>query len=210
MRNSLLLGCILASSSVSAELQLPHSIDETLSSEQVNENIEYLTVEANAALAAIEQLQAVTTTPILERMSAGTEVTLATQGDLSVKASCQFNNGSESSEGFALTLWTESNTPGSLVYSDDEGYYGDAENTIAYWVDYSTDNHTAYRFDNWIDQGITVSPLGNVILMDGETFGYGINVQGSDCLISGHVISFQGDAAPEDFDADLIISQEDF
>lgn len=205
MRHTLLLGCILASSSTLADIQLPNPLSTDLDSTQVNENIEYLRNEANSALAAIEALQAITTTPVLERMAAGTELTLATQGDLSVKASCSFNNGSESSQGYSLELWTETTSAGSLVYSEnDSGYYGEFENTTSVWVNISTSNDTDTEWGNEIDQGVTVSPQGHVIMMDGETFGYGISVQGSDCLISGQISSFKGDAAPEDFDASLL------
>ena len=205
MRHTLLLSCVLASSSTFADIQLPNPLSTDLNSTQVNENIEYLKNEANSALAAIEALQTVTTTPVLERMAAGTELTLATQGDLSVKVSCSFNNGSEASQGYSLVLWTETTSAGSLVYSEnDSGYYGEFENTESIWVDISTDNDTSTGWGNYIDQGITVSPQGHVIMMDGETFGYGLNVQGSDCLISGQISSFKGAAAPESFDASLV------
>jgi hypothetical protein len=195
----------MASTFSSAEIALPHALSTSLTAEQINENLVALSAAANTAVADIEALKQVTTTKVFERMTAGDEVTLITQGDLSVKASCVFNNGSESSLGFELELWTEATAAGSLVYTeDDSGYYGEAENQRADWFSESTENDTDWNWENYIDQGITVSAAGDVVMMDGESFGYGINVQGSDCLITGQISSFKGAAAPESFDASLV------
>ncbi|MFQ3170949.1 MAG: hypothetical protein ACI9DG_000978 [Oleispira sp.] len=50
-------------------------------------------------------------------MTAGDEVTLLFQGDLSVKASCVFNNGADTSLGMTLELWTESRILGAIQTS---------------------------------------------------------------------------------------------
>ena len=202
---ALFVSCCMASTFSSAEIDLPHALSTSLTSEQINENLAALSDAANTALADIEALQQVTTTKVLERMTAGDEVTLLTQGDLTVKASCVFNNGSESSTGFELELWTESTAAGTLAANDGTyGYYGDEGNQISTWVSWSTETDTETSWRNYIDQGVTVSPTGNVVMMDGESFGYGINVQGSDCLITGQISSFQGEEAPESFDASLL------
>lgn len=206
-RHTILLGCLLASASASADIQLPHALSPSLTTEQVNENIAYLTETANTALADIEALQSVTTTQVLQRMSAGQgEITLVTQGEISVKASCEFNNLSEASEGISLKVWTEAENEGALLAAESYGYYGGSDNLQAIWFDEETDNHTDYIFSNYIDQGVTVSASGDVVMMDGESFGYGINVQGSDCLITGQISSFTDIAAPESFDPSNIVS----
>ena len=202
---ALFISCCMASTFASAEIQLPHALSTSLTPSQINDNLVALSAAANTTVADIEALKQVTSTKVLERMTAGDEVTLLVQGDLSVKASCVFNNGSESSEGFELELWTETTAAGTLAAIDDNyGYYGGADNQISTWVSWSTSDDTDSDWGNYIDQGVTVSPAGNVVMMDGESFGYGINVQGSDCLITGQISSFQGAAAPESFNANLV------
>ncbi|HCM06795.1 MAG TPA: hypothetical protein DIC30_12375 [Oceanospirillales bacterium] len=205
-RTALFVGCCMASTFSSAEIDLPHALSDSLTATQINENLAALSDAANTALADIEALQQVTTTKVLERMTAGDEITLLTQGDSTVKVSCVFNNGSESSEGFELELWTESTAAGTLAVNYDiyGGYYGEEGNQVSTWVSWSTSSDTNTSWGNEIDQGITVSPTGHVVMMDGESFGYGINVQGSDCLITGQISSFQGEEAPESFDASLL------
>lgn len=206
---SILVLGVAAAMPVSAELQLPHAVSADLTSEQVNANLQYLTTEANKAVAAIADLQKVKTVPVLERMTAvaesdlAAEKTLFTSGPISVKASCILNNNTDTTNGIELRLWTESTNVGALVVTDEDysGYYRSESEVanaplVATWFDDSTSSENKYILDNSIDQGSTVAPSGEVILMDGETFTYGINIQGSDCLLAGQIFAFKGEAAP--------------
>jgi hypothetical protein len=206
-RTALFISCCIAATFSNADIQLPHALSSSLTAEQINENLLALSVAVNTAVADIEELKQVTTTKVFERMTAGDEVTLLVQGDLSVKSSCVFNNGADTSLGMTLELWTESPVAGSLVAIGELGgnaYYGEAENQKIIWVNVNTSNDTTWQWGNYIDQGVTVSAAGDVVMMDGESFGYGINVQGSDCLITGQISSFKGTEAPASFDASLV------
>ena len=126
---------------------------------------------------------------------------LLQRDDVAVKARCTFINSNDSAAGRKLELWSETTSAGTLVYNDnDSGYFGDTDNQTSEWVSQITENDTSWRWSNYIDQGVLVTPGGTVVMMDGETFGYGLNAQGSDCLLVGQIHSFSGSAAPEDFD----------
>lgn len=199
---SIALASMILSSVCYSEVQLPHPPSVNLTAAQISENLQVLNTAINDSQAEIAAINVVKTTPVLERMEAnGETITLLTQGDLSVKASCSFLNGNDSSVGRGVVVWTESETLASVVVNDTlKGYYGHTGSKVAGWAQVNTTSDGATKWDNVTDQGITVSAAGDVIIMDGESFGYGVNVQGTDCLIMGNIVSFTGDAAPETFD----------
>lgn len=209
--SSALLSSALLTPASFAEVQLPHTPSEDLTAAQISENLQALNTAVNASQTELETLSetlsSVTTTKILQRMGAnGETVTLLTQGDLSVKASCSFLNSNDSSSGRGLAIWTESSELASLVANQQStGYYGHTGDTAVGWTQVNTTSDSATKWESTVDQGVTVSAAGDVIIMDGESFGYGINVQGTDCLIVGNILSFTGDAAPEDFDPNTSI-----
>lgn len=193
----------LLTSTAFAEFQLPHTPSESLTTEQVNENMQALANATTELQSELSALQTVKSTPVLMRMTASeNEVTLLTYGSISVKAVCSFLNGSDASQGRGLVLWTETSVAGSLIASSGyNGYYGgEGNNAHQVWLTETTNSATDDDWDNKIDQGLTVSATGDVIIMDGESFGYGLNVQGTDCLIAGNIIAFSGEAAPEEFE----------
>lgn len=204
MKKISLVAAVLTAATSHAEISLPNPVNENLSAAQIEENINYLNNVANDALADIEALQQVQTTKVLQRMSAGDETTLLQRDDVAVKARCTFINSNDSAAGRKLELWSETTTAGTLVYNENEsGYFGDTDNQTSEWVSRTTANDTSWEWSNYIDQGVLVTPGGTVVMMDGETFGYGLNVQGSDCLLVGQIHSFSGSAAPEDFDPSI-------
>lgn len=205
LSSGILVSTAFLSLGASAEVTLPYEPSEDLTAAQISENLQVLSTAINESQAEIESLKTVTNVPVLQRLAADNDVivTLHTQGDLSVKAKCGYQNGSEPSSGRALTVWSESNVLGSLMSNrETAGYYPEVEvgRYASLWgaVVTSSADETQWKTRN--DQGITVSAAGDVIAIDGETFGYGINVQGSECLIVGNIIAYKGDAAPESFD----------
>jgi len=187
-----------------ADFELPHSPSEQLSASQVNENLQALNTALNEMQSSIDLLNKTNSTELLLRMEAtGEQITLLTQGSLVVKASCSYLNGNDSSSGRGLAIWTESASVASVVANDQlKGYYGHEGDTAVGWVQLNTTSDTQVKWQNYVDQGVTASTSGDVIIMDGESFGYGINIQGSDCLIVGNIISFKGSSAPDSFDPD--------
>lgn len=205
LSSSLLVSTAFLSLGTAAEVTLPYEPSEDLTAAQISENLQVLSTAISESQAEIEALKTVTTVPVLKRLAAETDVmvTLHTQGDLSVKAMCQYLNKSEPSSGIGLAVWSESSLSGSLVVNTNrDGYYDELEDGsyVSMWGNVTTSSADETKWETIIDQGITVSAAGDVIAIDGETFGYGINVQGSDCLVVGNIVSFKGDAAPESFD----------
>jgi len=145
--------------------------------------------QANAARTELDVLQAVPQkVPFLARLNIGEEQLLATQGDLSFKASCiDLNEGSGEPDA-ELEVTYISTVAGAL--STEEGGYIDQN------VDYVfTSNSSVSDID--IDQGSVTSPSGDSISINGETMLLSANAQGTDCMVAGIALVMKGSAAGE-------------
>jgi hypothetical protein len=82
---------------------------------------------------------------------------------------------------------------GSLIAtSTEDGWYHEGESTTAQapgaeYAGSSVGNAdgTAY-FDDDIDDFVLVTPAGHTVGWDGESTGFGLNIFGSDCVITGN------------------------
>jgi hypothetical protein len=141
----------------------------------------------------------------LARLSIGEEQVLATQGALSVKASCI-----DSSEGdlpppppegelaaiaapsgsmAKIQISYKSTVPGSLLTENDD--------YLEQNVNYVFASNSSSTADLDIDESSVVAPTGDHISINGETMMLSTNAQGTDCMVAGMAFVMKGAEAGE-------------
>ena len=176
-------------------------------------------LEMNSLITVIDQVQTAITTlqtepnkvPLLSRLNIGEESILATQGVLSVKASCEqsvLSDGprrpigeplmpamvSEPSEGdTTLTIRYISSATGSLT----EEWQEDALEGEVFRIT----SHSGGYAELDIDESSILATTGDYISINGETMLLSTNSQGTDCLVAGMAITMKGSPAPASLEA---------
>lgn len=213
---SAITSSLLLSACGSSSSNTTASIDENSTPVSIDEKG---VQEINSLITVIDQVQTAITTlqtepnkvPLLSRLNIGEESILATQGVLSVKASCEqsvLSDGprrpideplmpamvSEPSEGdTTLTIRYISSITGSLTEERQE----DALEGEVFRIT----SHSGGYAELDIDESSILATTGDYISINGETMLLSTNSQGTDCLVAGMAITMKGSPAPASLEA---------
>jgi hypothetical protein len=160
-----------------------------------------LTLAGAAEAAAVPPV--VQSRAFFEGLAFGETVLIVRNGPISVEAKCEGNIEAPFEPDVfidRISLIASTTVPGvvgdldSSNFPDFEGKFLDP--------DTPEDNRRMFHnaafpsetpeYDNDIDEGSLIAPSGEVILIDGEILGLGLNIFGVDCLVAGTYYAFKG------------------